>query len=250
MWLLVVLAYLAWQHSQKTEVLFLFLLLGLLCTKIIFVLFLLPMLILIRAKVPILAFGVVIGTSVVALLYYLVGFEFLQPMQEASILRSPNLPSIINPITFNLLGFGSKIWNWLGLLVTVGVGTWFANKVKTLDYRQSFSAVWIVIYATMMTVQQSAYTNYVFIFLLPLVLFWIDFNNKREVVLLLAYNLICTIQPSIWWRFGQIRYNNTTDIFIDSLHILDFTMQILVVCFTIYFIFLVYKKAVGLVKTP
>ncbi len=242
MWLFGVLAYFAWKKTQKIEIFILFIFLGMLCTKAIYVLFLLPTLILVQPKPRVLGFGALVGVIILATLYYFVGFNFLQPIQEANTLRSPNLPSVLNPIFFDTLGFGSKLWNWVGLLVSLSIGTWASTKIKNISFPLSFSAVWVIIYGTMMVVQQSAYANYVFIFMLPLVFFWIDFNNKKEVILLLIYNILSPLHPSIWWRIGQPKYNSMSDIFGDWLYFLDYLIQTSIVSLTIYFIYLVYHK--------
>lgn len=177
MWLFVILAYLLRERTVRVEWYAVVLAIGLLMTKAIFVLILVPLFILEKQKIRFLIPMIVIGILSLAILYPLVGWEFTQPLDEAQTLRAPNIPSILNPWFYNEIGVGQKFWNWIGLAASVGLACLAALRLRNVDFRIMLSRVWVVLYATMMIVQQSAYSNYIFLFLIPLVFYIIDWKS-------------------------------------------------------------------------
>ncbi len=242
MWLFVALAYLVRERTLRVEWYAVVLALGLLFTKAIFVLILVPIFLIERQKLRFMAPMLLIGAVSLAVLYPLVGMEFMQPMDEAKTLRAPNIPAIINPWFNNQIGVGEKFWNWVGLVLSVGMGILTALKFKTGQYRQMLSRTWVVLFATMMIVQQSAYSNYIFLFLIPLVFGVIDWKNKTQITILLIYNILCVVHPSLWWRAGMPKYLSLSDITSSSLFMIDYSTQTAIIILTGYFIKLAFSK--------
>lgn len=242
MWLFVILAYLVRERTLRVEWYAFILAIGLLMTKAIFVLILVPLFILEKQKVRFLIPMAIIGVISLGILYPLVGLEFLQPLDEAKTLRAPNIPSVLNPWFFNSIGVGEKFWNWIGLVASVGLACLAAWRLRHADFRVMLSKVWVVLYATMMIVQQSAYSNYIFLFLIPLVFDVIDWKNKTQVTLLFIFNLLCVVHPSYWWRLGMPCYMTPSDTAASSELLLDYAMQTAIVVLTGYFIWLAFPK--------
>ncbi len=238
MWLFVVLAYLLRQRTGRVEVYALMLALGLLLTKAILVLIFVPLFLLEKEKIRFVITMAVVGAVSLAILYPLVGWEFTQPLDEAKTLRAPNILSVLNPWFFNQIGVGEKFWNWIGLVISVGIGTRTAWRWRNADFSLMLSRTWIALYATMMIVQQSAYSNYIFLFLIPLVFYVIDWKNKQQVVLLVVFNLLCVVHPSYWWRLDMPKYLSPSDIWASSAFLLDYNMQLAIVLITAYFVWL------------
>ncbi|CAG5010471.1 hypothetical protein DYBT9275_04728 [Dyadobacter sp. CECT 9275] len=243
MWLFVILAYLVRERTLKVVLYALVLAFGLLLTKAIFVLILVPLFILEKEKIQLLVPMLAVGIVTLAILYPLVGWEFTQPMDEAQTLRAPNIPAILNPVFNNNIGVGQKFWNWIGLLSSVGLGLLTAWRLRKSDFRIMLSRVWVVLYATMMIVQQSAYSNYIFLFLIPLVFFIIDWNSRKQVFLILLFNILCVVHPSYWWRLGMPCYLSLNDIVSSAELFIDYIMQSTIVLLTGYFIWLAFPKA-------
>lgn len=244
MWLMLTGAYWGWQRTQRVEWFGVGLVIGFMFTKAVFILVGPALLLLVPKPLKWLTSAAVIGFVFLALLYHYTEWLWLeQPLNEAATLRAPNWLSVINPLTFNVLGAGAKGWNWLGLLATAGGGTWMAYRVRHLDFPRAFSAVFVVIYATMMVAQQSAYSNYIFIFLLPLTFLWVDFRNRNETTWFLIFNLLSVVHPSLWWRLKSPYYHTPAQIFQEPAYVLDYTLQVAVVVCTCYFLRLVWKKA-------
>nr|WP_295929569.1 hypothetical protein [uncultured Dyadobacter sp.] len=242
MWLFVILAYLLRERTLRVEWYAVILALGLLFTKAIFVLILVPLFILEKEKIRFLVPMAIIGVLSLGILYPLVGMEFMQPLDEAKTLRAPNIPSVLNPWFHNSIGVGEKFWNWIGLVASVGLACLSAWRLRNADFRMMLSKVWVVLYATMMIVQQSAYSNYIFLFLLPLVFFVIDWKNKTQVVLLFIFNLLCVVHPSYWWRLGMPCYMTPSDTAASPELLIDYSMQVAIVVLTGYFIWLAFPR--------
>ena len=242
MWLFVVLAYLIRERTLRVEWFAAILALGLLMTKAIFVLILVPLFLLEKQKIRFIIPMAIIGVISLGILYPLVGMEFMQPMDEAKVLRAPNILSVVNPWFFNSIGVGEKFWNWIGLLTSVGLACLAALRMKGADFRIMLSRVWVVLYATMMIVQQSAYSNYIFLFLIPLVFYVIDWDNKKQVIILMIYNVLCVIHPSVWWRSGMVKYLQPADILAKPDFIIDYALQVSIIVLTGYFVWLAFPK--------
>ena len=242
MWLFVILAYLVRERTLRVEWYAIILAIGLLMTKAIFVLILVPLFLLEKQKVRFVIPIAVIGIISLAILYPLVGLEFMQPLDEAQTLRAPNIPSILNPWFYNSIGVGEKFWNWIGLVASVGLACISAWRLRNADFRVMLSKVWVVLYATMMIVQQSAYSNYIFLFLLPLVFYVIDWKSRTQVTILFVFNLLCVVHPSYWWRLGMPCYMTPSDTAASSELLIDYAMQTAIVVLTGYFIWLAFPK--------
>lgn len=242
MWLFVILAYLLRERTLRVEWYAAVLAIGLLMTKAIFVLIMVPLFLLEKQKIRFVIPIAIIGIISLAVLYPLVGLEFMQPLDEAKTLRAPNIPSVLNPWFYNSIGVGEKIWNWIGLVASVGLACISAWRLRNADFRVMLSKVWVVLYATMMIVQQSAYSNYIFLFLLPLVFYVIDWKNKTQITILFVFNLLCVVHPSYWWRLGMPCYMTPSDTAASTELLIDYSMQTAIVLLTGYFIWLAFPK--------
>lgn len=244
MWFMFVGAYLVWQRTQRVEWFGIGLVVGFLFTKAVFILVGPALLFLVPKPIRWLSAAAVVGVLTLAALYHTTEWLWLeQPMNEAATLRAPNLLSVANPLTFDLLGAGSKRWNWLGLILTTGIGALLAFRLRHQPFSRAFSAVYILIFGTMMVAQQSAYSNYIFLFLLPFVFQWFDFSNRKEVGLFLLFNCLCVIHPSLWWRLKSPYYHSISEIFTQPLYLLDYLLQLGIVLLTFYFLRRIWQKA-------
>lgn len=244
-WILLfaLLACLYGKMKNNTIIYSLLLSLGILMTKAIFVLVIIPLFLIEKRKLQFAIPMAIVGVLSFVILYNLVGWEFLQPMDEAKILRAPNILSVINPIVNNSIYVGAGFWNWIALLLTIILGFVTLYKLRALDLQAKFSRFWIVLFGTMMIAQQSAYSGYLYLFLIPLVFNVLDWTNKRDVILLFVYNFLCVLHPSLWWRSDLPKYHTLSDIFASSLSVLDYSMQLSIVLLTIKFILTAFKPS-------
>jgi hypothetical protein len=215
--------------------------LGQVFTKVILIIPVLPMMLIIKKPWQFMVGMALVGIPTLAILYYLVGLEFLQPLQEANAVRSPNIGTIINPWTYNTIHLGAKWLNWVGLLVTFTVSAFVYRYTNGVALIKSFAVLWVITYGTMMIVQQSAYSHYIYIFLMPLVFSMIDFKSIKEVLILLVFNITSVVQPSLWWLMGQPIYKKPSDIFSRIDYTADYVMQVVIVACVVYYIYTGFK---------
>lgn len=242
MWLFYTLAFILGKRKNNIWMYSFLLAIGVLMTKAIFVLFLVPLFFLEKEKWRFALPLASVGLASVLWLYFNVGDAFLQPMGEADTLRAPNIISVLNPWFFDRLGAGASVWNWVGLVVTLlmgGITTW---KWRHKKFEEAASYIFIIMYATLMIVQQSAYSNYIFIFLLPLALGLGQLENRNFVRFILFYTIVCVIHPSYWWRLGMPKYLSISDIFQNVSSLIDYVLQASIVLLTIGLIVYLFKN--------
>ena len=243
MWGFVVAAYLLYMARQQSLLVYGGLLaLGLLTTKAIFVLILIPLVLLHPHRFRLIAIMAAVGLPVLGWVYLYAGMEFLQPLDEAKVLRAPNLLSVLNPWFFNKIGVGESFWNWIGLVVSLGVGGTAVWQLRNAPFQVMLSQSWICLYATMMIVQQSAYSNYIFLFSLPLVLYGINWQSSKQVGLLFLFNFVSVVHPSYWWRLGMPKYHSPAELWATTDALLDYLLQLAVVITTLLMIKLHFPK--------
>ncbi len=244
MWLFVLLAYFSGKVRGNIRLYSLILALGLLITKAIFVLVLIPLFWIEKKKLQFAIPMALVGLITVGVLFPLVGWEFMQPLDEAKVLRAPNLLSVINPLVSDSIGVGKKFWNWAALVFTLGLGIITFLKLNRQGFQAMLSGFWVVVFATMMIVQQSAYSNYIFLFLIPLVFYIINWESRQQVICLFLFNILCVIHPSWWWRLGMPVYTNIQMIFSRWEYAVDYVMQVVIVVLAVYLIRLAYPAGI------
>lgn len=222
----------------------LFLTLGFLLTKAVFVLWMIPFFFGVRRRWPYALAGGLAGGILIAILYATTGLKFYtQPAYESEAVRVPNLVAVLNPLAFNRLGLGQPFWNWLGLGLTTAVGCWLMAVARTKqNQRRAFALVFVAIYATMMIIQQSAYANYLFIFLLPLLFAATDPTDWRQGGWLLVFNLACALHPSLWWRQQQPLHRSPGAIFATAGYAVEYLFGVVVVACALHCIFRAVKS--------
>jgi hypothetical protein len=236
MWCMLMAAILLRKKYQSTLLYSSMLAIGILLTKAIFIFAIIPIFWIDKNKWPFFLPMFAIGAVSIAVLYPLVGWAFLQPLDESVVLRAPNILSVLNPLTFNSIGVGNSIWNYFSSIMTLFVGIHVLLRMKEQPIQKVLSHFWVVVFATMMIIQQSAYSNYLFLFLMPLIFGVIDWENKKQVVSLFLLNILCVIHPTWWWRIGMPKYHNIQDIFFQWQYSIDYLMQLGIVILTLYFI--------------
>ena len=130
---------------------------GMIITKVLFVLALPIALILIDKKIRFLAGLAIIGIPTLAILIYFGGDSFLLPIQEANNPRTPNIWSIFNPF-FNVYeNIGIKNLNKIGLIsnIILIIALSILAKMKNLSFSLAFPLIWIFSNCWLMFIQQS-----------------------------------------------------------------------------------------------
>lgn len=247
LWIFALLAIVALKRFNSDYLCGLLLALGMLSTKAVFILVLLPFFLLSRRLIPFMAGLATLGLPVLIFLYLKTGLLFLeQPMQEGSYLKAPNWASVLHPWISGFTNFELSIWNYAGLLISLLVGLQTLRLRGQREYRTYFPLFYIATFSIMTVVQKNAIANYAYLFMLPLVFQMIDFRNRTALLLLILFNILAAVQPSFWWRIGQPYYQSAGEILSRPDYVLDYGMELFIVG---YFLYLA-LKAQKLIKLP
>jgi hypothetical protein len=170
--------------------------LSLLCLKVTVAFFLFPLFFLIKDKFKFILSMAVVGIPSLALLYYLVGWDFLMLIKHTEDPYSPNLFSVLRP----LIGASVNItkMNWLGLGLFLPLATWIGFSVRNKSFVQAFPLLFILTYGLMQLFLPSAMAYYMFIYLVIIVFeLWKHTDGKFLFVLLLL-NFLLIVEPFVY----------------------------------------------------
>ncbi len=215
--------------------------------KASFIVFLIPLLILVRNYVKVLAVMAVIGGVSVGILYYYVGDLFLMPIQHTSQLMSPNLFSISRPfieLFYQIDERNSTLINWAGLFFSILTPSLIAWKVRKLPIENTIIPVFIACFASLVIFQPSSPGAYVIAFLILLVFELTDTANPRHMLMLMILNWMTVVQPFLFVYLGQVQYTSFS-YFRDPLYLLEGLLQVINVICLIWVIMLAYQKSLG-----
>lgn len=213
--------------------------------KASFIIFLFPLLILVKNYMKMLAVMSVIGGITVGILYYWIGDLFLMPIQHTSQLMSPNLFSISRPfieLFYQVDESNSTLINWAGLFFSILLPSLIAWKVRKLSIEQTIIPVFIACFASLIIFQPSSPGAYMIAFVLLLVFELIDTDNKTHLWMLMVLNWMTVIQPFLFVYLGQVQYTSFS-YFKDPLYLLEGLTQVINVICLIWVINLAYLKS-------
>lgn len=226
----------AWQKKQDELWLGIIFGLALLVTKALFILILPAIFFFVHRKVRFVTGLLVIGIPSLAFMYYHSELLFLSPIQQANDPRTPNIWTILHPLTNGLIPLGPKYLNWIGLLSILGITIFATFKLrKNTTYERFLPLIWTLTYSVMMIVQQSSLSNYAFIFLMPMLFSSIDVTDRTTRNILLLFNLAVVVQPPIWWGLNMPIFHHLSDLLV-PIHLLEYVLEIAVMACLIYLI--------------
>ena len=203
--------------------------LGLLVSKLIFILILPGIFFLIKNKIKFISGFAAVFVPIILFLYFKVGLQLLSPIQEANIPRTPNLMSLLRPFISDFVPMGLPILNWLGLLINVFIGlVWISKKRLKFSTEDVFIQLFIITFILLMLLQQSSYTNYALLFLLPLLFFIAESLSYSKWVLFTILNVLLAIHPAFWWRNNLFYITNFADL-VNPLFAIEYLFEIFIV---------------------
>ncbi|GAB3554027.1 hypothetical protein [Spirosoma fluminis] len=217
--------------------------LGMMATKIVFALVLMPVCLLMLGNLrTAIRFGV--GLAIVILpvmgwMYWKTGLLFLQQQSsEGDIIKAPNWRSVLNPVLTDGLRSVGAIWKWGGLAITLLVilaGTGFVrSRAPRWRYRDYVPFIFVLVYSVMTVVQQNAISHYAYLFMLPLVFTLVDFRRNRWCIGLIGFNVLAAIHPSLWWRLGMPVYDRLSAL-LKPIALLEYSIEVLLVIGFFYY---------------
>ena len=237
LWIFALLAIVALKRHGNDYLCGLLLALGILSTKAVFILIILPFFLLSRRLIPLMAGLATLGLPVLIFLYVKTGSLFIeQPLEEGKYLKAPNWASLLHPWTSGSINSDLSVWNYVGLVICLLVGIQVLRLRGNHDYRTYFPLFYIATFSIMTVVQKNAVANYTYLFMLPLVFQMVDFRNRTSVVFLLVFNIAAAVHPSLWWRIGQPYYQTVSEIFSKPVYILEYSIELFIVGYLLYLV--------------
>jgi hypothetical protein len=242
MWLFVLLTFFVGDKPHRHIYYGLILGLGLLTTKALLVLYIPAVLVFVKKPMQVLLGLLIIGIPSLVFMYYHSELLFLSPIQQANNPRTPNIWTVMHPLSAGFLPLGPPYLNWVGLLLVQFFGIFTAYKLKNRVLEVSFFRfIFVAISLVVMIVQQSSLANYSFIFMLPLLYFLQLEKSNALLKILLIFNVFLVIQPALWWGLGMPIFHIMADL--DSiLKKLEFFSEIVIVICLILFLVKITKQ--------
>lgn len=237
LWIFALLAIVVLKNNRNEYLCGLILALGILSTKAVFILIILPFFLLVRRFIPFMAGLATLGLPAVVFLYLKTGMLFIeQPLEEGKYLKAPNWSSLLHPWTSGFIDSDLSVWTYVGLVITLLVGIVLLRSRGNHSYQTYFSLFYIATFSIMTVVQKNAVANYTYLFMLPLVFQLIDLRNRTAVFVLLLFNIASAVQPSFWWRIGQPYYESAAEILSRPDYALEYAMEIFIIGYLLYLV--------------
>lgn len=220
--------------------------------KASFIIFLFPLLILVRNYMKILVVMSLIGGITVGILYFWIGDLFLMPIQHTSQLMSPNLFSVSRPFVelfYQVDENNSTLINWAGLFFSILLPSMIAWKVRKQSIEETIIPVFVACFASLIIFQPSSPGAYMIAFVLLLVFELIDTDKKSHIFMLMILNWMTVVQPFLFVYLGQVQYTSFSYFKAPS-HLLEWLTQIINVICLVWVINLAYQKSLKAGRYP
>ncbi len=217
--------------------------LGMLTTKAVFVLVLIPVWLLAtrnwRFTVRFTAGLLTVGLPVAGIMYWKTGLLFLQQQSsEGDVLKAPNWRSVLNPLLTEEWRSAGAFWKWGSLGVTglvLLLGVWLVRtRYRSPQYRDYIPFIFVLVYSVMTVVQQNAISTYAYLFMLPLAFTMVDFRRTAQCAWLIGFNVLAAVHPSLWWRLGQPYYDRLSAL-LKPVALLEYTIEFLLIVGFVYY---------------
>ncbi len=215
---------------------------GMLTIKFMLIVLLIPLFFLIRQRGYYLLGLLVVGVPTILILYSLVGTAFLMPVQHSAYPMAPNLVSVLRPVLGSLFGQVSLTsLNWVGLLGTIGGGSWVAWTFRGLGYRRAFPLVFCFVFGLFMILLPSAPGYYLFTQEMALV-FVVLGTTRTHWVRFSVLNFLLVVQPILMIVYANNTLYTNLSMLTNPIYGLDYVIQIIEFTLLVWLVLLTYKK--------
>ncbi|WP_128547432.1 hypothetical protein [Larkinella soli] len=240
MWLFVVLTALVWQKTRDSLWIGVVMALGLIFTKALLVLFAVPLLLLVDKPVRYVAGLALTGLPALVILLLLVGTRFMTPMSIAELPFAPNLWTVLSPLIGDFRPY-SKPLIWGGVALTVGVTCLAALALKhRATFPKALPILWTLCFCFMMFIHKNSFSNYAFIFLMPMLVSVINLKSFRQILALLIFNALVVVQPTFWWGLGTPFYTDWSALGAFN-YLVEYAMELIIIGCLLYFLTHLYR---------
>ena len=184
---------------------------AMLTIKFMLVVLLIPLFFIVPNRLQYVGGLLLVGLPSLAILYALVGMDFLMPIQHSSLPMAPNLVSVLRPV---LGAWFEQIpltyLNWAGLLATIGGASFVGHRFRSVGYRRLLPLLYVFTFALFMVCLPSSPGYYLFTHTLPLVFVVLSTERgKRAWFAFVVLNVLTVVQPILWIIYNkQDLYNS------------------------------------------
>ena len=215
---------------------------GMLTVKFMLIVLLIPLFFLIRERLYYLLGLLVVGIPALLILFGLMGTDFLMPIQHSSYPMAPNMISVLRPILGSLFGqISLTSLNWVGLLGTIGGGSWVAWRFRNLGYRRAFPLVFCFVFGLFMVLLPSAPGYYLFTQEMALV-FVVLANTRTSWFQFSLLNFLLVVQPILMIVYANNVLYTNLPMLTNPIYALDYFIQVIELVLLVGLVVLTYKK--------
>lgn len=167
---------------------------GMLTIKFMLIVFLIPVFFIVPNRFQYVAGLLLVGLPSMAILYALVGMDFLMPIQHSSLPMTPNLVSVLRPVLgawFEQISL--TCLNWAGLLVTIGGVSFVGHRFRSVGCARLLPLLYVFTFSLFMVCLPGFY---LFTHALPLVFVVLSEGlGKRAWPAFAVLNVLIVVQP-------------------------------------------------------
>ncbi|GAB3554030.1 hypothetical protein [Spirosoma fluminis] len=170
---------------------------GMLTIKFMLVVLLIPLFFIVPNRLQYVTGLLLVGIPSLAILYGLVGMDFLMPIQHSSLPMTPNAVSVLRPLFGNYFDQVPLTYlNWCGLILTIGGASFIGHQYRALGYRRLMPLLYVFTFNLFMVCLPSSPGYYLFTYALPLVFVVLSVNDRPKLwIAFTLLNFLAVAQP-------------------------------------------------------
>ncbi|GAB3639427.1 hypothetical protein [Spirosoma arcticum] len=217
---------------------------GMLTIKFMLIVFLIPLFFIVPNRFQYVGGLLLVGLPSLAILYALVGMDFLMPIQHSSLPMTPNLSSILRPVLGTYFEQISLTYlNWAGLLATIGGASFVGHRFRAVGYQQLMPLLYIFTFALFMVCLPSSPGFYLFTHTLPLVFVVLSTERgKRAWFAFVVLNVLAIVQPILSVIYNKQDLYNSWSAINGPLEWADYGIQCIEVGIFVYLLRVVLNR--------
>ncbi|CCG98239.1 hypothetical protein FAES_0225 [Fibrella aestuarina BUZ 2] len=191
-----------------------------------------------------------VGIPALALTVWLTGEKMLTPLAMGEMRFAPNLWTVAAPLIGDFMAYAGQVSaiGLVAMLLISGFAGWKARQASA-SYERALPMVWVVVYGSLMLVHKSSFGNYAYIILLPLVLLVIDWQQRRDVVMLLILSAASAIHPTLWWSLNEPIYTRV-ELIRTPLNVTEYCLGLVMLISVAYFVRKAFQQLVTKRQIP
>jgi hypothetical protein len=216
--------------------------LSMITIKFMLIVLIIPLFFLIRQRWWFVLGLLTVGVPTIAILYSLMGDKFLMPIQHSSYPMAPNFASVLRPVLSSVFSSTALTnLNWIGLLGTIGGGSWVAWQARHSGYERAFVPFFCFLFTLFMLLLPSAPGYYIFVQMAPLVFFMLA-NTRTHWLCMAFLNVLLVVQPIIMIVYANNTQYDSFPMLKNPVYLADYVIQVIEVVLLVWLTRLSYRR--------